>query len=253
MAILQKLLETTPEELGRGRDVLRPGRYRRLELATAWRIEHPRLWRKYAVERQSVAEQLQQLPEKPPRLQLRPVFSKAGAELPDKLMTEVNEVRLLHGSKPEKILSLLDNGLNERFSGGKFGHGTYLAEDAGKNDQYCTPDDSLHAEHLQDLHDQIYRDGVEHAGTVYYLILCRVVMGSFASCKKGDPDAKIMGSSRKLWATDERRELANVSDGTFPHHGLLVEVGEEIRRYREIVQFHDTRIFPEYLLAYMRK
>lgn len=36
---------------------------------------------------------------------------------------------LTHGTSPESLLSILQGGLNERFSGGLFGQGTYLAEE----------------------------------------------------------------------------------------------------------------------------
>ena len=41
------------------------------------------------------------------------------------------ESHLLQGLEPSQL------GLNERFSSGVFGDGSYLAEDPGKADQYC--------------------------------------------------------------------------------------------------------------------
>jgi len=55
------------------------------------------------------------------------------------LNDDVNEKILLHGTRPETLLTLLQNGLSERFSGGLFGNGSYLAEDPSKIDQYCMP------------------------------------------------------------------------------------------------------------------
>ena len=47
---------------------------------------------------------------------------------------------LLHGTKAHRVPVICANGLNERFSGGLFGHGTYLAEDVEKIDQYVAVD-----------------------------------------------------------------------------------------------------------------
>jgi len=252
MSLLRKLLETDGSKLGKGRDVVEKDDYSRLVLAHAWRIENPRLWRRYAIERQGVCDEIRQSGLKPPRVKLRGDFWRAGSKLPEKLMEEVNEVRLLHGTKPQNVRTLLTNGLNERFSGGMFGCGSYLAEDAGKNDQYCTKDAGARRP-LQDLHRRLYRDGVEHPGDVFYLFLCRVVMGVFVRSQTGDGNAKSMDGGRPVFATEQRRELAPIGGGPCHYHSLLVELGGQISRYREIVQFHDARIYPEYLLAYQRR
>ena len=50
--------------------------------------------------------------------------------LPGVLEDDVCEQWLLHGTKKDNLLDILSNGPNERYSGGLFGNGTYLAEDA---------------------------------------------------------------------------------------------------------------------------
>ena len=40
------------------------------------------------------------------------------------MRSDVNETRLLHGTKPAALLSILSGGPNERYSGGIFGSGT---------------------------------------------------------------------------------------------------------------------------------
>merc|ERR1712129_226808 len=54
------------------------------------------------------------------------------------VLEDVNEKVFLHGTKPEHVSKIVNSGLNERFSGGLFGKGVYLAEDPSKIDQYCT-------------------------------------------------------------------------------------------------------------------
>ena len=51
---------------------------------------------------------------------------------------------LLHGTKPDIVPVICANGLNERFSGGLFGNGTYLGEDVEKIDQYVRFGARLH-------------------------------------------------------------------------------------------------------------
>eukprot|EP00971_Amphidinium_carterae_P337509 6474352-Amphidinium_carterae.1 len=46
------------------------------------------------------------------------------------------EVFLISGTKPENLLTIIDQGLSINFSGA----GIYFTEDAAKADQYATPD-----------------------------------------------------------------------------------------------------------------
>ena len=91
----------------------------------------------------------------------------AAAVLPGKpLRREVNEALLLHGTQPGALLSMLANGLNERFSGtnagAAFGNGAYLAEDLGKADQYAALDSQY--DHKSDLHQRLYDSSQRHPG-----------------------------------------------------------------------------------------
>uniref|UniRef100_A0A7S4T592 Poly [ADP-ribose] polymerase n=1 Tax=Alexandrium monilatum TaxID=311494 RepID=A0A7S4T592_9DINO len=104
----------------------------------------------------------------------------------------INELYLTHGTKPEVVLSVISGGLNERYSGGVFGHGTYFAEDLGKNDQYVTEDVKFgdHAE----LHKELYSH-VRHPGKVFYVFLCRVAFGHFCTTR----DARTDSSGASIW------------------------------------------------------
>jgi len=106
--------------LGHGRDVVEGGSYNFLALKRAWRIEHPKLWKKYVLEREDLQQAIANSHKKLPDPKLREISKKAFQELPGPLIDEINESWLLHGTKPESVLGLLQNGLNERFSGGMF-------------------------------------------------------------------------------------------------------------------------------------
>ena len=174
------MLQTDGSQLGVGRDVRQHARYDNLRLACAWRLEHPAMWEKYFGGTQQVVRDVQLLRRqgvRPPRS--APVRTEAAARgLPGSLNAEANEAMLLHGTRPEVLLNIISTGMNERFSGGIFGHGTYLAEDAGKNDQYVTCDarfDSDEATPLGALHKRLYHHrSAQHPGRVFYVLVCRV-------------------------------------------------------------------------------
>jgi hypothetical protein len=174
-----------------------------------------------------------------PPVDIRGELQLMAQALPAELDVGINEVFLTHGSKPESVLEILGGGLNERFSGGLFGAGTYFAEDIAKNDQYCTYDEA-HGAHPE-LHKLLYDDtGLVHPGRVLYV-----------RTKDGQTDLDSPG--RSIWSS-QSRELAVIEGSNPPviHHSLLTELGQKIVRFREFVVFHGDRIYPEYLIAYTR-
>lgn len=237
-----------------GRDQRTTLDYKGFELATAWRIQHLGLWGKYAMERENLKKfemsSLEANDIKPLQPFLRRRFLEMAEQLPGKLDPSVNEVYLSHGSKPESAMAILSGGLNERFSGGLFGNGTYLAEDFAKNDQYCTYDHK-HGDHAE-LHSVLFDElGVRHEGDILYVFVCRVLLGCFVRTQDGRKNVDSPSSS--IWAKSER-ELAVVEGSSPPvhHHAMLVEVGGKVARFREFIVFHGDRIYPEYLVAYKR-
>lgn len=251
--ILQACLVTEGHHLGHGRDVVEHGHYNRLDLALAWRIEHPSLWKTYTTERKNVSDWVCKNKVSLPAVRIREELWKAASQLPEALVTDVNEVRLVHGSKPETILPILTNGLNERFSVGLFGAASYLAEDAGKTDHYVTSDKRLGQ--VKELHDRLFRDGVHHPNEpLYYIFVCRVVLGHVVRTQDGETDMNAH-ARRQIFAAGGQRELATIPGVSPPihHHALLAECGGRIHRYREFMQFHASRIYPEYLIAYKRR
>eukprot|EP00927_Polykrikos_kofoidii_P066819 TRINITY_DN62380_c0_g1_i1.p1 TRINITY_DN62380_c0_g1~~TRINITY_DN62380_c0_g1_i1.p1 ORF type:complete len:539 (-),score=52.91 TRINITY_DN62380_c0_g1_i1:158-1774(-) len=221
----------------------------------AWRLQHPGLWGKYAMERENIRKlevaSLRSEGIDLPDARLRQPFQDMARMLQGEVDGSINEVYLSHGSKPESLLAILSGGLNERFSGGLFGNGTYLAEDVGKNDQYCTYDEH-HGAHPE-LHKLLFDDlGLHHPGKLLYVFVCRVVLGHIIRTKDGVTDLDD-ASRRSIWSS-KGRELTTVPKTSPPllHHSLLVEVGGKIARYREFILFHGDRIYPEYLVAYLR-
>jgi len=239
-----------------GRDQRTALDYSSFEACCAWRLQHQGLWGKYAMERENFrkweAVTLKTQGLELPNPRLKQAFQDMAAKLPADLDSSINEVYLSHGSKPESVLAILTGGLNERFSGGLFGNGTYLAEDVAKNDQYCTYDEELGAH--PELHKMLFDDlGITHPGKLLYVFVCRVVLGHFVRTKNGSTDMDDE-ASRSIWSS-QKRELATIRGSSPPllHHALLAEVGGKIARFREFIVFHGARIYPEYLVAYTRK
>mmetsp|Transcript_65330 Transcript_65330/g.105856 ORF Transcript_65330/g.105856 Transcript_65330/m.105856 type:complete len:164 (+) Transcript_65330:2-493(+) len=157
-----------------------------------------------------------------------------------------NEVRLLHGTKPDVVLSILKNGMNERFAGSAagtaFGDGSYFADDAGKIDQYVTPDTAY--SQANPLHKQLYNESHKHPGNVFYAMVCRVALGHSVQYKEMHETS--------FNPISKRRELCNIPNTAppTPYHSLVAAAG--IYRYNEYVVFHSDHTYPEYLLAFQR-
>ena len=169
---------------------------------------------------------------------------------------DANEAILLHGTSPDKLLSLLANGLNERFSGTNagtaFGDGIYLAEDVGKTDQYVSADTSYNPS--SKLHKRLYGTNTcVHPGNVFYVLACRVALGHPVRTQETGQAARAMDGGHAIFPVSFR-ELAPVPNVSPPihYHSLIAERGGAIMRYREFVVFNGQYVYPEYLLAYQR-
>ena len=261
-ATLQKFLRVSdPSQLGKGKDVTkRFGNYNELRLASAWRIEHPGLTSTYQVAKEKVDGQMMSLERKGvldlgEDLKGLPTKTAKAAARFD-LKKSVNETYLLHGTSPAVLLSLLKNGLNERYSGSNagtlFGDGVYLAEDVSKTDQYGAPDASFDTS--SELHRRLYdAEHYSHEGSVFYVLVCRATLGYPARTQAGGRDAKHMETGEPIFPIG-KRELAAVPGASppFPYHSLIAELGKVIVRYREFIFFNGEHVLPEYLLAYHR-
>eukprot|EP00397_Hematodinium_sp_SG-2012_P000261 GEMP01000261.1.p1 GENE.GEMP01000261.1~~GEMP01000261.1.p1 ORF type:complete len:1338 (+),score=346.47 GEMP01000261.1:3553-7566(+) len=225
-----------------GRDTREEGSHEGVKYVLGWRLEHPGLWATYAGNRCAVKNidftslHNQNIPTA--AVKIRDTMYRGYRMLPAILDPTINEVYLSHGTGPDIIMNILTAGLNERFARqGLFGHGIYFAEDVAKNDQYVSQDMKYDGSSM--LHKCLYdKCGIRHPGNVYYIFLCRVVLGV-------------------PWVTKSDfggRELKQIPNSSPPvlYHSLLAETGGQIQRYREFVQFHGGRIYPEYLIAYQR-
>lgn len=123
------------------------------------------------------------------------------------------------------------------------------AEDAGKCDQYVTPDTKYTAG--SPLHDTLYgAAGFPCTGPLHYVFVARACLGHCVRTKDG---RKSLTGDDLFAQGAGRKELAYVPGSNQHYHSLLAELGTSIVRYREFVTFHsDSYTKPEYLIAYTR-
>jgi len=181
----------------------------------------------------------------------------------------------MHGPNGGVLLSILSAGMNERFAGSAcataHGEGSYLAEDAGKCDQYVKIDESFNPR--SELHKRLYgqpRAGPAkfdpdtgkplHPGDVFYILVCRVALGHYVRAKDGNADSTSVDTGESVFASagnrgaGNRRELSTVAGVPVPvhHHSFLVDAYLRNMRYREFIIFHSDLMYPEYVIAYTR-
>ena len=264
---LQAFLQTNPAELSKGNDVRHcTGPYDQLRLACAWRLQHKGLWARYAGGQQQVAADMRQLRKQRGGQDMAPGLPAAtdrhvaallraeGKGL--QLKPEVNETWLMHGTHAGVLLDIISKGMNERFSGSNagtaFGDGIYLAEDAGKNDQYGAPDAQY--DRGSELHRRLYAR-TRHPGHVFYLIVVRTSLGYCARTENVKDRAVDVDTKEMIFpllsGKVNYRELAKVpwASPAVNYHSLL---GLAFPRFREFITFHGEYTYPEYVLAYQR-
>eukprot|EP01062_Namystynia_karyoxenos_P000421 TRINITY_DN1013_c0_g1_i2.p1 TRINITY_DN1013_c0_g1~~TRINITY_DN1013_c0_g1_i2.p1 ORF type:complete len:654 (+),score=179.63 TRINITY_DN1013_c0_g1_i2:99-1964(+) len=151
VALMASMETKYPQLLGGGRDRKDPKqKYNALNLQSAWRVENPALWERFALARKQIYAAVQSgaLPktEKPLKLENQhSCIGPQGKALPELHSGDgVNEVRLFHcTSDREALQSIVREGLNERFSKRRLaGCASYFSEDPGKADQYASVFDS---------------------------------------------------------------------------------------------------------------
>jgi len=266
-AALERLLETDKDKLqANGKDRSNSVTYEKLRMARAWRLENPMLWEEYLAGRGRVKRDMQVLRKAGVKAAGGdpPATARIAASLPGTLNADVNEAILLHGTNAAVLPSIMVQGMNERFAGSSagaaYGEGSYLAEDAGKNDQYVTVD--AHYDRSSDLHKRLYNNRCRHPNDVFYIVVCRVALGHHVRTTETGVYATSCDTGEQVYASGAGgsiiyRELAKVpglsTASPVHHHSLLVDVIRVHMRYREFVVFHSDLIYPEYVIAYKRE
>ena len=258
-AALGRFLETDKAKLAKSGADRSGTSHDTLKLACAWRLENPSLWDTYMSGVQMVGKDMD-------RINAAGVKPAGGApvmtgsvasSLPGQLRANVNEAFLMHGTVPHVVLQIISKGMNERYAGSAagtmFGQGSYLAEDAGKCDQYTMMDMQLNAGDASDLHKRLYPPSVPHPGKVFYILVCRVALGFHVRTQNTQRPFKSAETGQPVFPVNERElgPVPGISAPAILHHSLLADVLHSMR-YRELLVFHSDYIYPEYLLGYQR-
>ena len=265
LSTLKKLLETDPTKLGKGKgkDCAGWGPYDRLHLVRAWRLDDDGEAARYEGTREKMKGEMEMLGRKGKDVKKvpgLPIQTAAACTGPFALDANASEAVLLHGLKAELLYDVLSTGLNERFAGSQvgtqFGAGLYFGEDAGKADQYSSPDTQY--DQRSKLHQQLYSNSCRHPGNenggVFYALVCRVALGYPARTQQSGEEAKAMEGGYPVFRVASARELNHIPNVEPPmfHHSLIAELGAKIVRFRELVVFHSEQVCPRYLIAYQR-
>ena len=208
---LEKLLDTEAAKLKQSGPDRGDTTHDRLKLACAWRLENPVLWGKYMGGVQEVMLDMKRI------RQARvgraggdpPLTRRAADALPGDLRVDVNETFLMHGTNAGVLINILSTGRNERFAGtaagAAYGEGLYLAEDAGKNDQYTKVDPQYDGS--SELHKRLYTHGARHPGMVLYILVCRVALGYHVRTRQ----RAIQHNGQVATSTDTGRPVFSIS------------------------------------------
>jgi len=218
-----------------GKDQLVSGRYSSLKLARAWRVENDDLYGQYKVAQRRVLSFVARVPFRgDSKARIRSELYNSSTGLAWRMEEGCNEVRLLHGTQPALVMSILQNGMNERFAGASagtmFGDGSFFADDAGKIDQYVRVDQQYDG--TSSLHNRLYSTSHSHPGHVFYALVFRVMLGH--SVHYADKREVSFNPNTR------RRELCSIpsTDPPTSYHSLIAEGSKVNLRYNEYVVFH---------------
>jgi len=270
-------LFTPPEEtrssMGRGRDASpHHKKYTRLVIKHAWEAKVPLQHAYYEAKRKEIKQHLEKIgtasEEGARRTDPTPTLTDAVGERLG-MDAACNEKLLLHGTKVKVVVTILSNGVDERYTTrAAFGFGAYFAEDPSKIDQYAEADRGESAdEEVKHLHGVLYGASEDpHPGEVFYAFVCQVFLGcpiytkgpaspAHPTSVRGPTDSCAEGV--QVFANDLKRQLIAIP-GTFPqipYHSLVVLKGPDsaVERHREFVIFDGKAVLPKYLVAYARE
>lgn len=171
--ILSRSIELNPRTADTLRLLIQPSGTcptgaKRLKAVRMWRIENHRLWRRFALRRQSLRRERREQGVTNDDVYFlgREVVGGDGRRgLPPFLDPDVDERYCLHGCRAEMVLHVLHDGLAPVLNGAAgrwIGTGCYVCDDVAQADLFasCDPQDG----HLPELHSRLYRNGIEHPG-----------------------------------------------------------------------------------------
>lgn len=162
---------------------------------------------------------------------------------------DVNEVWLFHGTTPENVQPICDDGLDEHFSpdSGLFGRGLYFTDVASKANQYVTPVRKNHG------------DFPTHGG-LFPMFVVRVCLGAPVGSEKDPVVPSAVGRLKKKLLLGKSlgspqavaKEWAKEHVGRNRHSVIGRGIGSKDSGL-EYVVYYGEQTHVEYLMYYKRK
>jgi len=250
------------------------------KIISAWKIKDPGLFLTYQAARNQIKSRANAS-----KLSIATTATAQALPSAAQLDASINECFLFHAPDPTVMHTVMASGFDERYAGASvgtaFGHGSYFGEDFDKCDQYAVRDEGLgnygstytapkhnsisgqasyRKSDLQDVHTELYPQG-DHPGDVFYVFMCRVVLGDFVQ-----PSGSVIDIPRQqqVFASSgsNLRQLAPVpgSKPPRPYDSLVADPSLFTNpknsfqsKNREFVVMNGNQIYPEFLLAYKRQ
>ena len=268
LAAIRKLMRNTnPKTLGQGKDVVQFPTYNAIEPIGVYDIVYPKLHslaRYYMVLRETETLDGAACSAYGPTplecVRTDKVLAKVATEagMPE-LNEDANEKLLMHGTGAGNVLSILSTGFRT-YNPGAYGDALYMAEDAGKTDQYARMEGS------EELCERlgIARKGGRQTESlteykeVFFMIVSRVLLG----CAQHVSTTRA-GGVVEMRGLDGGAVYEQGKDGVrylvLPYDSVIVEHGSTVRgkydsgrRYREFLVQEGDRVLPVMLVAYVR-
>jgi len=267
-----------------GADQSGPTGYTKLLLQHAWQVENKVMWGKYNGEREEIRKIMQRMTaeqeKKMPQPNFRAPTDKVGsnlAQLGALYVDGIHEVHLLHVLKdPTLAEDIVSGGFNEHFAGTQTGilfsngPGIYMAEDAGKVNQYgrAVSNDAEKEKMCTLFYTSLHLPPQDNK--LYYMFVCRAALGCIEQVGK-DRDHRL-GTQEPVFADGtHKKELAYVPEIDKPRTRFQTELAESTGggghvaedthkehlgnelQFREFISYKGNRIYPEFLIAYSRE
>lgn len=217
---IEHLMNKTVEgrTLGKSRDQKVEGRYSTFAVVDVQRIENRTLWHIYQLKKAGMEKCSS-------HDAVGDLLCRSDWMAKSELDKARNELYLFHGTgNCDAIIdSITKHGLDERHgtTSGMYGGGVYLAESAGKADQYATD-----------------------AKGVFTMLLCRVAFGTPYRTKFGEHWQKSGSATPKTSKLRER-----LAPEGYDSVLALFERG----KYREFIVYDGNKVYPEFLIRYQRR
>jgi O-acetyl-ADP-ribose deacetylase (regulator of RNase III)/uncharacterized membrane-anchored protein YhcB (DUF1043 family) len=235
---IKKLVMGTWElgKIGQGRDASNLA-HNSIEIQNIWTIENPGVFRKYYTTKKEIClnAAVNHFPRIDGLQNEHEVRTKRHTVHNAKLIKEINEYYLFHGTKATCVPSIEHFGLDGRMTGDNslFGRGIYFAESSTKADQYAD--------------DKTKRVG---ANQPLYMYVVRVLLGNAFVCQQPQPFKKPPCTSYPKTCADpcctEHKAHFDSLIGTHrPDNARLI--------FREFIVYDGSQCYPEFLVEYVRK